>query len=123
MENYTTEEIQRVLKAYANKRQREKEHCDKIKDTQEFKMKNREHVKQWYHKNKEIRKQLYENNKDIVLARASYNYYFKLNRVEEFKVKYPEKYKILQENHYFKEKKPEESTSKSISSSDADPSQ
>ena len=123
MEHYTEEQIQRVLKAYENKRQREKERYDKVKETEEFKMKNRSHVKNWYHKNKEIRKQIYENNKDIVLARASYNYYFKLDRIEEFKVKYPQKYKLLKENNYFKEKKPEESTSYSISSSDAEPSQ
>lgn len=122
MENYSEEQIHRVLKAYENKRQREKEHYNRKKDTEEFKKKNRANANQWYYKNKEIKKNIYQNNKDLVLAKASYNYYFKLDRVAEFEVKFPQKYKLLQENHYLKEKKPESSTSNISSSSEAEPS-
>jgi len=122
MENYSEEQIHRVLKAYENKRKREKEHYDRKKDTQEFKEKNRANANKWYYKNKEIKKQIYENNKDLVLAKASYNYYFKLDRVAEFEVKFPQKYKLLKENGYLKEKKPDSSTSTSTSSSEAEPS-
>lgn len=123
MENYTEDQIHKVLKAYENKRQREKEHYLRKKDTEEFKKKNRANANQWYHKHKEIKKNIYENNKDIVLAKASYNYYFKLDRVAEFEVKFPQKYKLLKENGYLKEKKPDSSTSTSTSSSEAEPSQ
>ena len=123
MENYSDEEILKVLKAYENKRLREKEHYDRKKDTEEFKKKNRANANKWYHKNKEIKKDIYQNNKDLVLAKASYNYYHKLDRVAEFEVKFPQKYKLIKENGYLKEKKPESSTSTSTSSSEAEPSQ
>lgn len=123
MENYSEEQIHRVLKAYENKRQREKEHYNRKKDTEEFKKKNRQNANNWYHKNKEIKKQIYENNKDLTLAKASYNYYYKLNRVAEFEVKFPQKYKLIKENGYLKEKKPDSSTSTLTSSSEAEPSQ
>jgi len=123
MENYTPEQIQKVLKSYENKRRREKEHYDRKKDTEEFKKKNRKNANDWYHKNKEIKKGIYQSNKELTLAKSSYNYYYKLGRVAEFELKLPQKYKLVKENGYLKEKKPDSSTSTSTSSSHAEPSQ
>ena len=124
MENYSPEEIQRLLKAYEAKRLREKKNYQNIKNNPDFKKKNCQNAKDWYkeNKNKESRTKKYQDNKELHKAKVNYNYYKKRNRVEEFKKKHPEKYKILQDHYYIKEANPSESTSISISSSDAEPS-
>ena len=57
MENYSPEEIQRLLKAYEAKRLREKKNYQNIKNNPDFKKKNCQNAKDWYknNKNKESR--------------------------------------------------------------------
>lgn len=100
MENYTDEEIKKIIQSYHNKREREKQNYDKIKDTEEFKSYNRQKVKNWYQENKDKRKQEYQNNKEIKTARSSYYYYKRNNRIDDFKEKYPEKYQLLVDNFF-----------------------
>ena len=100
MEHYTEEEIKKIIQAYHHKREREKEHYDKIKDTEEFKNYNRQKVKNWYQENKDKRKQEYQDNKEIKQARSSYYYYKRKDRLDDFKEKYPEKYQLLVDNFY-----------------------
>lgn len=124
IENYSPEELQRMIRAYEKKRAREKKHYNKVKDTEEFKKQNRQRAKEWYERNQGTRKNYYENNKQLTIAKNSYNYYRKLDRVNDFKIKHPKKYKLLVDNHYLSEEKPSESTDTSnASSSSAEPSQ
>lgn len=124
IENYSPEELQRMIRAYEKKRAREKKHYNKVKDTEEFKKQNRQRAKEWYERNQGTRKNYYENNKQLTIAKNSYNYYRKLDRVNDFKTKHPKKYQLLVDNHYLSEEKPSESTDTSnASSSSAEPSQ
>jgi hypothetical protein len=123
IENYSQDEIQRMIRSYEHKRAREKKHYNKVKDTEEFKQKNRERAKEWYNRNQNTRKNYYENNKQITIAKNSYNYYKKLDRVNDFKTKHPKKYQLLVDNHYLSEQNPDSSTTTSNASSSAEPSQ
>ena len=95
METYTEEQIQHILKLYKQHRQKEKERYDKIKDTEEFKIKNRARAKKHYEENKHVKK----------------------NRVEDYKEKYPERYQMLIDANYLSIQKPSESTETSNSGS------
>lgn len=101
---YSEEEIQRILKLYKQNKEKNKENYQKIKDTEEFKIKNRERAKAHYHENKELKKKHYDTNKELIKARSSYQYYLKKNRINEFKEKYPERYEKLVHVKYIKPK-------------------
>tara|TARA_R110002073_G_C9187876_1_gene557008 strand:- start:294 stop:638 length:345 start_codon:yes stop_codon:yes gene_type:complete len=111
--DYSEEEIHSILKSYKHKREKEKERYDRIKDTEEFKLKNRMCAKNHYDNNKDRYKEKYENKKDLIKARNSYYYYKKKNDMEAFKNKYPERYELLLIGGYFKDWKPLESISTS----------
>jgi len=91
-----TERIQRILNAYEKKRGKEKERYQLIKDTEDFKMKNRQRAKNHYEHNKEKKREKYENNKEYLNARSQYYYYKKTDRMDIFKEKYPHKIELLQ---------------------------
>lgn len=98
---YTDAEIKHILKIYKQRREKDKEKYDKVKDTEEFKLKNRARAKEHYHKNKHLKKNAYEKDKEYIKCRNNYNYYKKNNREEEFKEKYPDKYMLLLERSCF----------------------
>ena len=100
--SYTDNEIQRILKLYKQQREKNREKYEKIKDTEEFKLKNRARAKEHYHNNKHLKQNAYQNDKEFIKCRNSYNYYKKQDRVEEFKNKYPEKYMMLIDRKYLK---------------------
>lgn len=122
MENYSDERIKQLIQSYEKKRLRERKYYDSIKDTEDFKKKNRAMAKEWYDNNHKQRKEKYEKNKPLQRAKVSYHYYNKLNRVEDFKKKSPDKYQLLLDNHYISEANPDSSITNSPSSSDAEPS-
>ena len=101
MTDLTDDRIQNILIQYEKKRMKEKERYNRIKDTEEFKEGNRKRAKVHYEKNKETKKNNYIENKEFVSARSSYQYYKRLNRLEEFKEKFPEKVIILNEKNIF----------------------
>jgi len=94
-------EIQKIVSMYKSQRQKDKERYEKIKNTEEFKMKNRARAKAHYEKTREIRQQKYINERDTRLAKNSYYYYKRSNNLEVFKEKHPEKYELLKKCHYF----------------------
>ena len=100
METYSEEQIQHIMKLYKQNRQKRKERYNKIKDTEEFKIKNRERANKHYAENKDMKKKQYEENKEFVKARNNYLYYKKRDRVEDYKEKYPEKYQMLIDMNY-----------------------
>ena len=91
-----TERIERILKQYEKKRAKEKERYQLIKDTEDFKSKNRQRAKNHYEQNKDKKRDNYENNKDFLNARSQYYYYKKTDRLDIFKEKFPHKIEILQ---------------------------
>lgn len=99
MVELTNEQINDILNQYQRKKEKEKERYNKIKDTEDFKLKNRERAKNHYQNNKEVKKNKYQDNKDYLNARSSYYYYKKMNKLEDFKNKYPEKIKLLSDNN------------------------
>lgn len=99
MTDLTDERINKILMQYENKRKKEKERYERIKDTEEFKNLNRSRARNHYHNNKEIKREKYNNNKELLTARSSYYYYKNRNRIEDFKNKFPNKVKILSENN------------------------
>ena len=99
MTDLTDDRIQNILNQYERKRIKEKERYNRIKETEEFKEGNRNREKVHYEKNKESKKINYQQNKEFMSARSSYQYYKKLNRLDEFKEKFPEKVIILNEKN------------------------
>ena len=101
---YTDSEIQHILKLYKQRKEKNREKYEKIKDTEQFKLKNRARAKEHYHKNKQMKKDSYENDKEYIKYRNNYIYYKKQDRVEDFKLKYPERYMLLVDRNYIKPK-------------------
>tara|TARA_R110000796_G_scaffold120812_5_gene234982 strand:+ start:1225 stop:1536 length:312 start_codon:yes stop_codon:yes gene_type:complete len=103
MLDFSEIEIEKILNQYKNKKIKEKERYDKIKDTEEYRLCSRERAKNNYLNTKEIRKQNYEDNKVMIKAKNSYNYYKKTNNTEKFKGKFPDRYEILLISGYINE--------------------
>ena len=122
MNDYTEEQILKIIASYKNKAEKEKERYNRIKHTPEFKEKNRERAKKHYERHKDKVKEKYKNDKEYITARNSYNYHNKTNQIEKFIQKYPERYKLLKERHYVKDINPSSSTSNETDSSVAEPS-
>ena len=90
------EQIVKILKAYEQKRDREKQYYQEVKkNDEEFIKKNRERAKLHYAENKDKRKEKYEKNKDLNRIKSLYRYYKRNNKEEDFKEKHPDKYEIL----------------------------
>ena len=96
MSNITDpERIKKVLEQYERKRLKEKDRYQLIKDTEDFKVKNRERARNYFGKNQQNKKDKYENDKDFLSARSQYYYYKRNDRLDTFKEKYPEKVEVL----------------------------
>ena len=93
----TAEQIARVLTTYKKKREREKNYYENVtKNKEDFKIKNRERAKAHYDNGyKEKKKETYMNNKEILKTKSLYNYYKRKDKVEVFKEKHEEKFKML----------------------------
>ena len=113
MENsiFTEEQIQHILKLYKQNKEKNKANYEKVKDTEEFKTKNRQRAKEHYHNNKHLKQNHYMVNKELIKARNSYRYYMKRDRVEEFKEKYPLRYEKLVHSNYIKQETEQEQDS------------
>lgn len=95
----TAEQIARVLTNYKNKRIRENKYYHEVtKNKEEFKIKNRERAKAHYHNGyKEKKRENYSNNKDVLKTKALYNYYKRNDKIDIFKEKHEDKFKMLSE--------------------------
>ena len=67
---------------------------------------NRKRAREHYNKFKDQKKQNYIDNSELQKSKCSYNYYLKNDNVEKFKEKYPDRYELLDNINYFKDKKP-----------------
>lgn len=95
----TAEQIARVLTNYKNKRIRENKYYHEVtKSKEEFKIKNRERAKAHYHNGyKEKKRENYSNNKDVLQMKSLYNYYKRKDKIDIFKEKHEDKFKMLSE--------------------------
>jgi len=104
MSEFTEEQIKDILEKHKQRLQKSREKYQRVKDDEEFKIKNRERVKSHYNKmGKEQKKEYYNNNKEVIGARQSYYYYKAQNRIDDFKVKQPDKYKLLVDKNIINE--------------------
>ena len=100
MEQLSDERIKSIINQYERKREKEKARYLMLKDTDEFKSKNRERANNHYQNNKDKKKEKYDNNKEYMNARSSYYYYKKKDKLDLFKEKYPNKVKTLMDNNW-----------------------
>tara|TARA_R110000744_G_scaffold13144_6_gene38529 strand:+ start:447 stop:755 length:309 start_codon:yes stop_codon:yes gene_type:complete len=100
MEQLSDERIKSIVNQYERKRDKEKARYIMLKDTDEFKSKNRERANNHYQNNKDKKKEKYDNNKDFMNSRSSYYYYKKKDKLDLFKEKYPNKVKTLMDNNW-----------------------
>ncbi len=93
----TSEQIERILSNYKNKRQREnKYYHDVTKNKEEFKLKNRQRAKAHYENGyKDKKKEKYQINKELLKSKSLFNYYRKNDKLDIFKEKHEEKYNML----------------------------
>ena len=97
--NYSEEQIQKILQNYKNKRDREnKYYHDVTKNSEDFKIKNRQRAKTHYDNvGKDMKKESYQKNKELLSAKSLYNYYKKRDNLDVFKEKHKSKFDILLE--------------------------
>jgi hypothetical protein len=93
-------QINKILNDYKNRRMRDRIRYETIKDNTEFKIKNRERAKLHYEQNKDKRKEKYIENNDLMRARNSYYYYKKNDKLDDLKIKYPDRWQLLLDNGY-----------------------
>ena len=93
----TEKQIEKVLNDYKKRRERENKYYHEVcKNNEEFKIKNRERAKNHYHqKGKDMKKEQYEDNKEFIKSRSLYAYYKRRDKIDIFKEKHEDKYKIL----------------------------
>ena len=101
--DFTEQEISDILEKYKNKKKRDKERYDKIKDTEEFKTKNRENAKKYYDKmGKDEKQKYYNENKEYIKIRNKFYYYKKRDRIQHFINQFPNEYELLVKKKYIK---------------------
>jgi len=71
-----------------------------LKHDNEWRKMNNDKSKEYYKNNKEMVQQKYLSNNEYIKIRNLYRYYLRENRVLDFKSKYPDKYKYLQNKGY-----------------------
>jgi hypothetical protein len=98
----TAEQIAKILTNYKNKRERENKYYHEVtKDKEEFKIKNRQRAKNHYHNGyKEKKKENYSNNKELLKNKSLYNYYKNKDKIDVFKEKHEDKFKMLVEKGF-----------------------
>jgi len=89
------EQINTILERHKQRIIKSREKYQKVKDTEEFKMKNRARAKAHYETNKEKKLQKYQDNKDVLNAKSTYRYYKNIDKLDIFKEKKSEKYELL----------------------------
>lgn len=100
MENYTDEQLDKLIESHKRILENRKKYYQKVKDKDDFKIKNRARSNEWYKNddNKNKVKQRYEDNKPYLKAKSSYKYYKKSNRLEYFKEKFPERWELIKDD-------------------------
>ena len=88
-------DVDKVVHRYLAKRRYDLDRYQNIKDDPQFKAKNNLRAKRWYEKNREKRLELYDKNKEVKCAYQQLTYYKKKDRLTEFVLKFPGRWKVL----------------------------
>lgn len=100
---YTDEKIKTIIDQHKRKREREqKKYHEELKHDPQWRKMNCDKSRQHYAKNKEHFKTKYLTNQEYIKIKSLYRYYLRMNKVNDFKTKYPEKYEYLQNKGYIK---------------------
>ena len=90
------EEIKRILEIHQKRLAYDrKRYHEKLKHDPEFIRKNRARANEHYKNHGQKKRDKYQAHKELMNAKASYRYYLKTKRIELFKEKHAEKYKLL----------------------------
>jgi hypothetical protein len=87
--------IQKAIEQYQKRLLKFKEHYQKKKEDETFMESNRIRAREYYKNNPNKKKEYYEMNKDIAKCKSMYNYYKKIDKLDIFKSKYPERYALV----------------------------
>lgn len=102
--DYTDEQIKKILESHKNRVIKNKERYDANKDKEEFKKLNRERVKNHYERvGKYMKKNNYNENRELINAKQCYSYYKNINKIELFKTRHIDKYKLLTDINFIKD--------------------
>ena len=94
--NFSNDQIKKIMNQYKKKREREsKNYHEKLKCDDEWCKKNKERALKHYYQNIDKNKEKYKKDKDFVNSRSMYSYYKRINKIDVFKDKYPEKVELL----------------------------
>jgi hypothetical protein len=86
--------IEKVLQRYEKQKEYNRTYYqNKYKDDDDFQQRNRERAERYYNTNKDKKKEYYEKTKERINAISNYKYAVKNNKVDRYKLKYPELYK------------------------------
>lgn len=103
--DFTDEQIKTILKKYKEKIDREKKYYHEVqKNDENYKIKNRQRANNFYHDEtngyREKKLKQYQENKEFNIAKSSYYYYKRKDKLDHFKEKYPQKYQLLIDNKF-----------------------
>ena len=98
--DYSDAQILKIVNNYKKAREREMNNYLNVKDTDEFKILNRQRAKKHYHseKGKKKKELYYQQNNELLKCKSMLQYYKYNNRVDDMKTKYPEKCEYLRDN-------------------------
>ena len=89
---FTEQQIKTIIEDHKNRLAKDRLKYEQIKDTEDFKIKNRQRSKEYY-----------KNNKEFLKARNSYYYYSKRDKMDIFIDKFPDRYELMKKKGYFKD--------------------
>lgn len=98
---YNEEKINKIIELYKKNRERDRKKYEKKKDDPAFIEQNRARAKAHYDAHyKDVKKDKYIKNQDFIKAKSLFYYYRRTNRIDEFKIKFPDKVQLM-ETHGF----------------------
>ena len=98
---YNEEKINKIIELYKKNRERDRKKYEKKKDDPAFIQQNRARAKAHYQAHyKDVKKDKYIKNQDFIKAKSLFYYYRRTNRIDEFKIKFPDKVQLM-ETHGF----------------------
>jgi hypothetical protein len=98
---YNEEKINKIIELYKKNRERDRKKYEKKKDDPAFIQQNRARAKAHYEAHyKDVKKDKYIKNQDFIKAKSLFYYYRRTNRIDEFKIKFPDKVQLM-ETHGF----------------------
>ena len=94
---YDESKINKIIELYKKSRERDRKKYQKKKDDPDFIQKNRARAKAHYEAHyKDVKKDNYIKNQDFIKAKSLFYYYRRMNRIDEYKSKFPDKVDLME---------------------------